>query len=149
MSGPWRPRAIRGVPDNLILFDGVCVLCSQWVRFVIDRDVSAQFRFVPIQSSYGLSLARRLRIDAKNPETNAVVIGEQAYFKSDAVIHVLDRLPRLSWLAIFGFVPRPLRDWAYDRLARNRYRLFGKTETCIVPTPEAVRRFFFDDPRSR
>jgi predicted DCC family thiol-disulfide oxidoreductase YuxK len=146
LAGKWRPRAVCDIPDGLILFDGVCILCSWRVRFVIERDVSAQFRFAPIQSSYGRALAERLGIDFENPETNAVIVGGRAYFKSDAAIRVLGRLPRWSWSGVFGLVPRMLRDWVYDRVARNRHRFFGRTESCLVPTPEIARRFMFDNP---
>jgi predicted DCC family thiol-disulfide oxidoreductase YuxK len=116
-------------------------LCSGWVRFVIERDKAVRFRFVPIQSPYGSELATRFGISAENPETNAVVLQGRAWFKSDAAITVLSNLPRLGWVRLLRVVPRPLRDWGYDLIARNRYRWFGRTETCLVPTPELLRRF--------
>jgi predicted DCC family thiol-disulfide oxidoreductase YuxK len=129
-----------------VLFDGICILCSWWVRFVIERDKSVQLHFVPIQSRYGRGLAKSLGIDPDVPETNAVVIGGYAYFKSDAAIMVFAGLPRWSWSGVFRFVPRMLRDWAYDRVARNRYRLFGRTESCLVPAPEIAHHFVFGTP---
>lgn len=129
------------MPDGLILFDGVCVLCSGWVQLVIARDTQERFRFVPVQSPYGNALAERFGISCDNPETNAVVFGGRAWFKSDAAITVLSSLPRLGWVRLLGAVPRPLRDWAYDLIARNRYRWFGQTESCMLPTPELMRRF--------
>ncbi|MBI3513702.1 MAG: DUF393 domain-containing protein [Proteobacteria bacterium] len=141
----WRPIAILGVRDGLILFDGVCVFCSRWVRFVIARDPAARFRFVAIQSDLGRALAARLGIDSAAPETNAVIIRGQAYFKSDAALHVLRRLPRWSWSGALMVVPRPLRDWAYDQVARNRYRWFGRTEVCMMPTVELAARFVIDE----
>jgi predicted DCC family thiol-disulfide oxidoreductase YuxK len=145
MQQSWKPKTIDGVPDGLILFDGVCVLCSGWVRFLIERDPATYFRFTPIQSPYGRLLARELGIDAEAPETNAVIIGGRAYFKCDSVMQALGRVPRWHWVRLLAILPRPLRDWSYDRIAKNRYRLFGKTETCMVPTPEVTRRFVFDD----
>ena len=71
------------MPDGLVLFDGVCVLCSGWVRFLLERDSDAIFRFTPIQSPYGRALAQRLGIDPETPQTNAVIIGGRAYFKAD------------------------------------------------------------------
>jgi predicted DCC family thiol-disulfide oxidoreductase YuxK len=141
----WRPKPLDGVADGLILFDGVCVLCSWWVRFVIERDQAAVFRFAPLQSRYGAGLAARLGISVANPETNAVVIGARAYFKSDAAIAVVSRLPGWSWTAGLALVPRPIRDWLYDRIARSRYRLFGRTDSCLIPTPEIAGRFVGDD----
>ncbi len=137
----WRPTAISGVRDGLILFDGVCVFCSRWVRFVIERDAAARFRFVAIQSDGGRALAARLGIDSAAPETNAVILHGQAYFKSDAALHVLRRLPKWSWSGALLGVPRPVRDWAYDRVARNRYRWFGRTEVCMMPSAELAARF--------
>jgi predicted DCC family thiol-disulfide oxidoreductase YuxK len=142
----WKPRRIDGVPDGVIVFDGVCVLCSGWVRFVIDRDQTARFRFTPVQSAYGSALAARLGISVEDPETNAVVFADRALFKSDAAIAVLSRLPRWSWVRVLSAVPRPIRDWAYDWIARRRYRLFGRHDSCMVPTPELARRFVFDEP---
>src|SRR5712691_2007573 len=89
----WKPQPLDGVADGLILFDGVCVLCSWWVHFVIERDRAAAFRFAPVQGRYGAALAARLGISVANPETNAVVTGGRAYFKSDAAIAVISRLP--------------------------------------------------------
>lgn len=142
----WKPRVIDGVPDGMIVFDGVCVLCSGWVRFVIERDPAARFRFTPVQSAYGSGLAARLGISVADPETNAVIFDGRAYFKSDAVIEALSRLPRWRWVRALAAVPKPVRDWAYDWIARRRYRLWGRHDSCMVPTPELSRRFVFDEP---
>jgi predicted DCC family thiol-disulfide oxidoreductase YuxK len=106
------------------LFDGVRVLCSWWVRFVIERNTGARFRFVAIQTPRGSALATRLGVDVANPETNVAIINGRAYFKSDATIWVLAG-PGRGYSCCF---PRA-RDWAYDRIARNRYRLFGRNES--------------------
>ena len=146
MSKRWMPRTIGDAPDRLILFDGVCVLCSWWVRFVIERDAGARFRFVAIQTPRGCALATRLGVNVANPETNVAIINGCAYFKSDATIRVLADLPRWSWSRILLLLPRRARDWAYDRIARNRYRLFGRNESCLVPTSSIAARFVLDDP---
>jgi len=148
MRRDWKPRATDARPDGTVLFDGVCVLCSWWVRFVIERDPQAQFLFLPIQSPQGRALATSLGIDPGVPETNAVVIGGYAYYKSDAAIRILERLPALSWTRRFAIVPRPLRDWIYDRVARNRYDVFGKSESCLLMTPELARHFVIDASRA-
>ncbi|MBV9827147.1 MAG: DUF393 domain-containing protein [Alphaproteobacteria bacterium] len=140
----WKPQRVDGIVDGLILFDGVCLLCSRSVRFVLERDPAARFRFAPIESAYGTALATRLGITAGTPETNAAIIGGWAYFKSDAAIQVLARLPRWSWARWLRVVPRPLRNWLYDLTARNRYRVFGRTEQCFVPTPDVAARFVGD-----
>lgn len=144
MSGrrAWTALAVDGLPDRLILFDGVCLFCSRWVRFVIARDPAARFRFVAIQHEYGLAVARRLGIDPENPETNAVILGGHAYYKSDAALAVLSHLPRWSWVRVLRRVPRRLRDPVYDLIARSRYRIFGRSEACLIPTPDLAGHFF-------
>jgi predicted DCC family thiol-disulfide oxidoreductase YuxK len=137
----WRPQPAGDLPDGLILFDGVCVLCSGMVRFVLPRDKAGRFRFIAIQSPAGRALAERFGIDAANPETVAVTRGGQVLFKSDCAIAIGCGLPRWGWAAALRLVPRGLRDFLYDRIARNRYRLFGKRDACLVPTPEIRSRF--------
>jgi predicted DCC family thiol-disulfide oxidoreductase YuxK len=146
MNKSWAPKPIEGVPDRVILFDGVCVLCSRWARFVIERDPSASFRFVAIQEPYGEALAKRLGIDLAFPETNAAIIGGCAYFKSDVTIEVLSRLSRWRWVRLGRIVPRRWRDAAYDLIARNRYNWFGRTDECLLPTPEVARHFLDTTP---
>ncbi len=119
--------------DDVILYDGVCVFCSRWVRFVATRDVEQRFRFTAIQSGYGTRLAKAFGIDPGDPDTNAVVHGGAAYFKSDAALTVLGHLPRWGWVRVLRLVPKPLRDAVYNLVARNRYRIFGKYEECFVP----------------
>lgn len=129
------------MPDGLILFDGVCVFCSRWVAFVIERDRQAAFRFVPMQCESGGRLAEALGISAADPQTNAVVLDGVAYFKSDAALMVLASLPRWQWTRIGWLFPKRLRDWVYDRIAKSRYRVFGRFDTCMVPTPDVRARF--------
>jgi predicted DCC family thiol-disulfide oxidoreductase YuxK len=148
MDALWQPRAIDGTPNRLILFDGVCVLCSRWVQFVLARDDEKLFLFTPIQSPYGQALAKQLGINALNPETNAVITNGIAYFKFDTVIEVLQKFPRWSWVTFLRFLPRRLRNWLYDRVAQNRYSIFGRMETCLVPKPDYTTRFIFDLPRA-
>jgi predicted DCC family thiol-disulfide oxidoreductase YuxK len=119
--------------DDVILYDGVCVFCSRWVRFVAARDVHARFRFTAIQSPYGSRLARAFGIDANDPDTNAVIHDGVAYFKSDAALMVLSNLPGWRWVGVLFAVPKRWRDAIYNLIARNRYRIFGKYETCFVP----------------
>ena len=119
--------------DDVILFDGVCIFCSRWVRFVAARDTAQRFRFTAIQSPYGTRLAQALGIDADDPDTNAVVHDGVAYFKSDGALTVLSCLPGWDWVRVLFAVPRVIRDAMYNVVARNRYRIFGKYETCIVP----------------
>lgn len=112
--------------DDVILYDGVCIFCSRWVRFVAARDVDRRFRFTAIQSAYGSRLAQAFGIDPRDPDTNAVIHGGVAFFKSDAALTVLNALPGWGWTRLFRIVPKPLRDAVYSLVARNRYRIFGQ-----------------------
>ena len=126
--------------DDVILYDGVCIFCSRWVRFVATRDAAARFRFTPIQSPYGTRLAQAFGIDPNDPDTNAVIHGGAAYFKSDGALTVLSHLPRWRWTRALLFIPRPLRDTVYNLIARNRYRIFGKFDACFVPDADMRAR---------
>ena len=126
-------------PDGTVLYDGVCVLCSAWFRFVAARDPAARFRFTPIQEPYGRKLAIRLGIDPDHPQTNAVILDGRAHLRSDAALQILRRLPGWSWTGVALRLPRGPRDWAYDLVARNRYRLFGRTDACMVPDAALLR----------
>jgi predicted DCC family thiol-disulfide oxidoreductase YuxK len=126
----------RWPDDDVILYDGVCVFCSRWIRFVARRDTAARFRFTAIQSPYGTRLAEAFGIDPCDPDTNAVVHGGKAFFKSDAALTVLSHLPGWGWTRALLAMPKPLRDAAYNLVARNRYRIFGKYEMCFVPDDE-------------
>ena len=126
--------------DDVILYDGVCIFCSRWVRFVIARDAQRRFRFTPIQSGYGTRLARAFGIDPADPDTNAVIHGGVAYFKSDAALTVLSSLPGWGWVRVLFGVPKPLRDAVYNLVARNRYKIFGKYDQCFMPDAETRAR---------
>ena len=119
--------------DDVILYDGVCIFCSRWIRFIATRDVAGRFRFTPIQSDYGARLAKTFGIDPDDPDTNAVVHGGVAYLKSDAALTVLSLLPGWSWTRVLFSVPKPLRNAVYSLVARNRYKIFGKYDQCFVP----------------
>jgi predicted DCC family thiol-disulfide oxidoreductase YuxK len=137
----WRPQQAPDLPDGLILFDGVCALCSGWVKFIIPRDPQSHYRFVAIQSDCGRALAQRFGIDPNMPQTNVVIEGGTAWFKGDSALHVLKDLPGWGWTRLFRILPRGIRNFIYDRVAKNRYALFGKYESCFMPTPELRKRF--------
>ncbi|SEN01603.1 thiol-disulfide oxidoreductase DCC family protein [Bradyrhizobium sp. OK095] len=126
--------------DDVILFDGVCIFCSRWVRFVAQRDAAKRFRFTPIQSDYGTKLARTFGIDPDDPDTNAVVHAGEVFMKSDAALTVLSHLPGWRWTRILFAVPKPLRNAVYSLIARNRYRIFGKYDACFVPDADLRAR---------
>lgn len=116
--------------QGLILYDGVCVLCSRWFRFVARRDTERRFLFTPIQSDYGRALALKLGIDPDNPDTNAVLLDDRVYLRSDSALSVLCVLPNWRWTRVLRYAPKPLRDRLYTLIARNRYRLFGTLPAC-------------------
>jgi predicted DCC family thiol-disulfide oxidoreductase YuxK len=117
--------------EDVILYDGVCVFCSRWIRFIAARN--STFRFTSIQSEYGARLAKTLGIDANDPDTNAVIHGGVAHFKSDGALTVLSCLPGWRWARALFVVPKRLRNAVYNFVAKNRYRIFGKYEVCFVP----------------
>ncbi len=132
------------MPHGTVLFDGVCVLCSRTFHFVAARDQAVRFRFTPVQGGYGRTLAARIGIDPDRPESFAVVLGGLAHLRSDGGIRMLAGLPGWRWAGALLAVPRPLRDWAYDLVARHRYRIFGRTDTCMIPDA-ALRRHMMPD----
>ncbi len=123
----------RWPDDDIILYDGVCIFCSRWIRFVARRDAAKRFRFTPIQSDYGSRLAQHFGIDREDPDTNAVVHGGVAHFKSDGALTTLSLLPGWGWVRVLLAVPSVLRDPVYSLVANNRYRIFGRSDACMVP----------------
>ena len=130
----------RWPDDDVILYDGVCIFCSRWVRFVATRDAASRFRFTAIQSPYGTRLAQAFGIDPNDPDTNAVIQDGVAHFKSDGALTVLSHLPRWRWMRALFLVPKPLRDAVYNLVARNRYKIFGKFDACFVPDADLRAR---------
>jgi predicted DCC family thiol-disulfide oxidoreductase YuxK len=125
---------------GLIIYDGVCVLCSGWFRFVARRDAARRFYFTAIQSPYGRTLAQRLGINADNPETNAVLLDGQVHLRSDSAITALSMLPGWRWIVALKVIPKSLRNAFYTMIARNRYNLFGKHDTCDLGGREFADR---------
>jgi predicted DCC family thiol-disulfide oxidoreductase YuxK len=126
----------------ILLFDGVCNLCNRAVQWVIARDRRARFRFAALQSEAGRALLARLGLPADSLDTVVLVDGEAHFTKSDAALEVARRLGGAWALAVLlKAVPRPLRDAAYDWVARRRYARWGRRAECWVPTPELRARF--------
>lgn len=119
----------------IIVFDAMCVLCSGNAKLVLRRDSKRRFRLASMQSATGQELYRRFGIDPLNPDTLILVQGDRALRDSDAVIAIYSQLsgwPRAA--AVFKLVPRSIRDSLYRWVASNRYRLFGRRETCWLPS---------------
>ncbi len=125
-----------------VVFDGVCNLCAYSVRFILAHERDHLIQFAAAQSAAGRELLREFAIDPDSLATFIFVEGGTAHVRSDAALALSQHL-RLPWriLRILRIVPRRLRDSAYDVIARNRYRWFGKRESCVVPTAELWSRF--------
>jgi predicted DCC family thiol-disulfide oxidoreductase YuxK len=120
----------------VIVFDAQCVLCSAHARFVLRHDKAGHFLLASMQSEAGAAIYRRFGIDPADPETLIVADGDTALRDSDAILAIWRRLGWTSRAAgLLALVPRSLRDPVYRWIARHRYRLFGRRETCWVPTP--------------
>lgn len=128
--------------DKVVLFDGVCRLCSAWARFLLKFDRDCRFKLATVQSEEGQAILFFFGLPLDEYETMLLVEGDQVYVKSDAILRIVKQLP-LPWpaLACFRLIPRPVRDWMYDRIAQNRYRLFGKKNACVVPSAADESRF--------
>lgn len=128
-------------PGPIVLFDGVCHLCSAIVQFAIPRDPRRRLRFAPLQSAISRQLLGQCA-DPPIPDSFVLIDRGRAYVRSAAALRIVRHLA-MPWpiLAVFGVVPRPVRDWAYDFVARRRYRWYGTRAVCFVPTPEIKDRF--------
>lgn len=127
--------------DHLLLFDGICHLCDASVRFIVKRDPQGKIKFAPIQSALGSQLYAQHGLDPAAPNAMLFLTPRGAFKASDAALEIARTLGGLWKLAlIFKLLPRALRDAAYDFIARNRYRWFGKDESCMIPTAELKAR---------
>lgn len=131
---------INGGP--ILLFDGVCNLCNAAVQFILKRDRKGVFRFASLQSPVGQALLRHAGLPTGEISTVVLFENSQPYLRSEAGLRIARRLPGL-WPLLYGLIviPRPLRNRVYDWIARNRYRWFGKQESCLMPAPEWKARF--------
>ena len=131
--------------NALVIFDGVCNFCIGSVHFILRHERGPVLTFAPVQTGTGTRMVRELGLDPGDAKTFVLVEDGKAYTRSSAAIRVA-RYLRWPWraLAAIRVIPRPLRDWAYNRVVVNRYRWFGRSETCMVPPPEIRRRFIED-----
>jgi predicted DCC family thiol-disulfide oxidoreductase YuxK len=128
--------------QHIILFDGVCNLCTSSVQFIIKRDREKIFRFASLQSEFGQQFLASRRDIPEKLDSIVYLENDKVYIKSPAVLKILHKLGRIySFSVIFWIIPRFLRDAMYDLIARKRYRWFGKKEICMVPTPDLKERF--------
>ena len=128
--------------DHLVIFDGVCNLCNGTVQFIIKRDRKKRFSFTTYQSKTGQDILIQNGVPVKDQSTVVYLKNGVLCFKSKAVLEILRDLG-CCWnlLYILIVIPPFLRDFVYDIIARNRYKVFGKSESCMVPTLEQMDRF--------
>ncbi|WP_026941720.1 thiol-disulfide oxidoreductase DCC family protein [Hellea balneolensis] len=126
----------------IFLFDGHCVLCSRGVHYVLRYEASPDTRFVAILSGEGRKLAALHNINPENPKSFLWIENGQALAASEGVLALLRHVGGPAKFFRLGrIIPRPIRDWLYYTVAKNRYKVFGRTESCYVPTPENRDRF--------
>ncbi|AZF11731.1 putative membrane protein [Pseudomonas sp. R2-37-08W] len=136
------PAPFLNPGETVVLFDGVCKLCNGWARFLIRHDRQRRVRLAAVQSPEGQALLAWAGLPLDQFDTMAVIRDRRYWVRSDAVFEIIAQLPA-GWrpLGLLRGIPRPIRDWAYDRIALNRYRLFGKYDTCLLPDPDHEQRF--------
>ena len=127
---------------HIIVFDGVCNVCAGWVKFVHQRDPAGKFRFVSIQSDSGRALMQWAGLPADNIDTMLYVENGVAWARSTAFLKITQHFPD-AWPLLSGglVIPAFARDFFYSQFARNRYRLFGKSESCLIPDARLAARF--------
>lgn len=127
---------------KIILFDGVCNLCNGSVVFIIKRDKKDVFRFTAIQSDEGQKLIEKYQIDTSKLDSILLFESNNYFSKSTAALRIARHLNG-GYPLLYGFiiVPEVFRNWIYDLIARNRYKWFGKKESCMIPTPELKSKF--------
>ena len=137
-----------GAANPIILYDGVCGLCNRFVQFLLKRDKQGRLHFASLQSEFAQRVLTRHGIDPKDLDTVQVVINyerpeERVLGRSDAILRAGEELgmPWSLLARIARIVPRGLRDVVYRFVARNRYQVFGKYETCMLPDPNQRHRF--------
>ena len=126
----------------IILFDGVCNFCNGSVNFIIDRDPDKYFKFAPLQSEIGRKLLDEHGVDKTVTDSVVLIEDGVAYVRTTAALHIARRLKGAwSWFYGFRVVPAALRDVFYKLFAKYRYKMFGKQDACMMPTPEIRERF--------
>lgn len=127
---------------KIVLFDGVCNLCSGSVQFILKRDKKNQFLFGSLQGNYGQEMLRKYQLPANEFNSFMLIEGEKLYTKSSGALRMLKHLGG-GWSLLYAFivVPKFIRDAVYNLVARNRYKWFGKKNECWLPRPEWKTRF--------
>ena len=127
---------------HILLFDGVCNLCNSIVQFTIKRDPKEKFKFASLQSESGQALLKKFGLPTDDFDSFVFINGDKYFLKSSAGLHVLKELGGI-WKLFYVFIifPQPLRDYVYNIIAKTRYRIFGKRDTCMIPISNIKKRF--------
>ena len=130
--------------NNLVIYDGVCHFCNHSVNFIIQHDPQAHFTFMPIQSQTAHYILQKYSSQqtADNFDTILLIKNGRCFERSNAALEIARSLQK-PWPVFYGLkiIPTLLRDWCYNLIARNRYRLFGQSQVCLMPTPALKARF--------
>ena len=135
-------EAVTEADAPILLFDGVCNLCNGLVALILRNDPQGRFRFASLQSPAGQALLARHGLPTVDLDSVVLIEGTRAFTRSTAALRTARRMGSLWPLAfVFILIPRPLRDLVYKGIGKNRYRMFGRREACMVPTPDIRARF--------
>jgi predicted DCC family thiol-disulfide oxidoreductase YuxK len=129
-------------PDNVILFDGLCNFCNSSINFTIRHDKKNRFHFAALQSEPAIAIRKQFNLPDEFLSSVVLIENGKAYIRSTAALRIARRLNG-AWPLFYGLIiiPRFIRDWVYNIVARNRYKWWGKKESCMVPTPEVRKKF--------
>ncbi len=129
---------------RVVIFDGVCNLCNKFVNLIIHRDKHRIFMFSPIGSEFSKKVEERFNVDLLQLDTVVLVENEKVFIKASAVIKICSNLGfPFNLLVVFFAIPKFFRNMIYDIIARNRYGIFGKRESCMVPNSDIISRFIY------
>ena len=145
MHYPYLCKMELQLPNNkkLILFDGVCNLCNNSVQFIIKHDKKNKFLFAALQSELGKQIIADFKIDTNKTDSILLYMPTKGvYYKSTAALKIATHLGfPINIMVVFLVIPAFIRNYVYDYIAKNRYKWFGKKESCWIPTPELKSRF--------
>jgi predicted DCC family thiol-disulfide oxidoreductase YuxK len=136
--------AVPSFPDDrpIVIFDGKCVLCSGFANFILRKDRDHRFRLLAAQTPLGAALYRHFQLNPTDYETNILLEGGRPWLKSEGSIRIFEELGfPWSLASVLRLLPRPVRDRLYDIAARNRFRWFGRRDTCFLPDASHADRF--------
>lgn len=132
---------MKTTENNIILFDDICILCNRLVLFIIRNDKKEIFRFASLQSPTGQDLLNKYHLPASDNDTLVLIKGNECLTQSTAVLHIFRQLSG-GWEIVYAFIvlPQRFRDFCYQLVAKNRYRIFGKSASCPIPDKKLESR---------